>query len=302
MGKVALLFPGQGAQKVGMGSALLADYPELDSLYLRADEILGRDLRKVIFEGPEEVLNSTAYSQPAIFVTSLAALEVFKKTEPEKFDAVQAAAGLSLGEYTALVFAGSLSFEDGLRLVQKRADAMQAAADSSLGGMVSLLGLDLDVIEQLCQKVSAPGPLKVANYLCPKNTVVSGAKAACEEIAALALKAGAIKAVPLAVAGAFHTEMMASAAESLAGSLASAEFKEPHVPVISNVDTRSHGTPDDLRKTLLSQLTSPVRWEESMRALLADGFDEFYEIGPGRVLRGLMKRIERHVTLGGIEC
>lgn len=301
MGKIALLFPGQGAQTVGMGRELLARSASAAALFRHASEILGYDLAEVCLNGSAEKLNSTAVSQPAIFVASCAALETLKAERPEVFEAVEAAAGLSLGEYTALVFAGGLSFDDGLRLVQRRGAAMQSASDREAGGMVSILGLDAERVESLCAETAENDVLRVANYLCPGNYAVSGALAACERVAEAATGAGAMKAIRLAVAGAFHTSMMAPAVETLAETLADAAFEHPRISVFSNVDTDAHFDPNDLRRTLLAQLTSPVRWEATMRKMLADGFDEFYEVGPGRVLRGLMKRIDRKTSVTGIE-
>ena len=301
MAKIALLFPGQGAQSVGMGREMLSASKSAATLFDRASTLLGYDLADVCLNGPVEKLNSTAVSQPAIFTASCAALETLKAEKPETFAAIEAAAGLSLGEYTALVFAGALSFDDGLKLVQKRGAAMQSAADAAAGGMVSILGLDAEKVEALCDQTRQDDVLRVANYLCPGNYAVSGAAAACERVAQAAQDAGAMKVIPLAVAGAFHTPMMAPAADALAQTLAETVFEHPRIPVYSNVDTCAHSSPDDLRQTLLAQLTSPVRWEETMRKMLADQFDEFYEVGPGRVLRGLMKRIDRKTSVTGVE-
>lgn len=293
MEKIAFLFPGQGAQTVGMGRNLYDDLPAARRLFDRAAEILGYNLADVCFNGPESRLNSTEVSQPAIFVTSLAALELLKQDHPEVVERCEAAAGLSLGEYTALVFAGALSFDDGLRVVQRRGQAMQAAADAASSGMVSILGLERDQVRQLCQRASAAGRLEIANLLCPGNIVVSGHRAACEQAVQLAQEMGAMKAVPLAVAGAFHTEIMRPAEGPLAHALAEVPLNSPRIPVISNVDAQPHREPDDIRRTLVRQVLSPVLWEESVRRLLADGFNHFYEIGPGRVLKGLLKRIDR---------
>lgn len=300
MGKIALLFPGQGAQTVGMGQEML-QCPDVIDLFSRASKILGYDLAEVCLSGPKEKLDSTAVCQPAIFTASCAALIRLRQDHPEVVDAVVAAAGLSLGEYTALYFAGAFSFEDALRLVQKRGEAMQLAADSSAGGMVAIIGLDAPVVEQLCDEAAEGEVLRVANYLCPKNYSVSGTRSACQRVVQAAEAAGAMKVVPLAVAGAFHTPMMASAAEALSSQLVSTQVVSPKIPVISNVDVQAHSDPADVRRTLLSQLTSSVRWEETIRALIADGFDQFYEVGPGRVLRGLMKRIDRKMQTTGIE-
>jgi [acyl-carrier-protein] S-malonyltransferase len=284
-----------------MGRGAYNSSPAVRELFDRANRVLGYDLAKLCFEGPAERLDSTVYSQPAIYVASFAGLEVLKSQNPELIGTCQAAAGLSLGEYTAMAFAGAIDFETGLRVVQQRGEAMQAAADSSPSGMVSLLGLDLDQVNQLCDKARGSGDvLQVANLLCPGNIVVSGSRAACDRVVQLAVQVGAMKAIPLAVAGAFHTPLMKPALEKLSAALGQARIDKPRIPVISNVDARSHDDPQQLRQTLIDQVVSTVRWEDSMRYLLSEGFDAFWEIGPGRVLRGLLKRIDRKVTCEGI--
>jgi [acyl-carrier-protein] S-malonyltransferase len=294
--KVAFLFPGQGAQAVGMGRELDRDLPAARELFDRANAVLGFDLRAVCFEGPASALEATDVSQPAIFVASLAALEGLKAEQPDLVANCAGAAGLSLGEYTALVFAGALDFESGLRVVRRRGQAMQAAAVASPSGMASVLGLDEAKVDELCARVAPDGRLWKANLLGPGNIVVSGDTSALARVEAVATELGASRVVPLAVAGAFHTPLMKPADERLAEALAEVTIGPPRIPVYSNVTAAPHpDDPDEIRRTLASQVTSGVRWEESMRRMLADGFDAFYEVGPGRVLTGLLKRIDRKV-------
>jgi [acyl-carrier-protein] S-malonyltransferase len=299
--RTAFLFPGQGAQIVGMGAALAANLPAARHLFDRAAEILGYDLLKLCVEGPEDKLNSTVYSQPALFVCSLAALEQLKHDSPEAVASCAVTAGLSLGEYTALAFAGALEFEGGLRVVAERGRAMQDAADATPSGMVSLLGLDRDKVQELCDQAREGEVLQIANLLCPGNIVVSGSKAACARVAALAEAADAMKVIPLAVAGAFHTPLMEPAVGRLAAALAGVEVRKPLIPILSNVDALPHDDPEEIRSLLVRQVVNPVLWEDSMRRVLADyGVEKCYEIGPGRVLAGLLKRIERRFPCDNI--
>jgi [acyl-carrier-protein] S-malonyltransferase len=289
----AFLFPGQGAQTVGMAEALCETLPAARQLFDQAEQVLGYDLLGFCVNGPAERLNSTAVSQPAIFVASLASLKSLCASEPTAESSCVATAGLSLGEYTALVFAGALTFEDGLRLVHKRGNAMQAASDATPSAMVSVLGLDQAKVEELCSTARAAGPIEVANLLCPSNIVVSGSKAACDEVEKLAPDMGAMKTIRLPVAGAFHTALMKPADDILAQALASAALKTPRIPVWSNVDAQPHTDPGEIRGLLVRQVVQPVLWETTLRNLLASGVNKFYEIGPGRVLAGLLKRVER---------
>lgn len=279
-----------------MGRRLHESVPAARQLYDRAAEILGYDLAKLCFEGPADQLDSTICSQPALFVTSLAALESLRSESPDVVLACESAAGLSLGEYTAMVFAGVLDFESGLTLVQKRGAAMQEAADATPSGMVSILGLERVEVEALCDKARGDDILEIANLLCPGNVVISGSNAACLRAAEMAQQAGAMKAVPLAVAGAFHTRIMRPADERLAEALDRVALRRPNIPVVSNVDAKPHDDPNEIRRLLIQQVLQPVMWEDSMRYLLDQGFDQFHEIGPGRVLRGLLRRIDRKTS------
>lgn len=296
MGRISLLFPGQGAQYVGMGRQLADSVAAARRLYDDAADILGYDLAKLCFEGPSEELDSTVHSQPGLFVTSLAALESLRQQSPDVVLSCEAAAGLSLGEYTAMVFAGVMDFETGLRVVQQRGQAMQDAADATPSGMVSILGLERVQVESLCDEARGGEILRIANLLCPANTVVSGTNAACERLAELVQQSGSAKAVPLPVAGAFHTPIMEPAVERLTAALADAKLQRASIPVISNVDAQAHEDPEEIHQLLIKQVVQPVRWEESMRHLIAEGFEEFYEVGPGRVLRGLLRRVDRSVS------
>jgi len=303
MSNVAFLFPGQGAQAVGMAQQLIETAPEAKALFDQASEVLGYNLAELCISGPAETLNTTDHSQPAIFVASLAALESLKNENPELVSACNATAGLSLGEYTALVFAGVMSFEDGLRVVQERGLAMQAAAELTQSGMVSVVGLETDQVEKVVAEVRQEGEiLQLANFLCPGNIVVSGHTEACGRLEEPANSAGARMVMPLTVAGAFHTPLMQPAVERLTAVLENVTLHAPRIPVVSNVDATAHDDPEEIRQLLVQQVVSPVRWEDSMNKLLADGIEQFYEIGPGRVLRGLLKRIARKVPCENVSC
>jgi [acyl-carrier-protein] S-malonyltransferase len=275
-----------------MGRQLTAGIPAARTLFERANEVLGFDLMGLCLEGPEDRLNQTDISQPALFVCSFAALEKLKTESPQTIENCSMAAGLSLGEYTALCFAGVMSFEDGLRVVRKRGEAMQAASDQSESGMVSALLLDEKQVHEVVEKARGTGGIWIANYLCPGNTVLSGEKSACLKAAELIEQAGG-RAIALAVAGAFHTEIMQPAVTELTGILASIEMHSPRIPVVSNVDAEVHSDPDEIRRLLVEQVQNPVLWEKSVRFLLGEGVDHFYEVGPGKVLKGLMRRIDR---------
>jgi [acyl-carrier-protein] S-malonyltransferase len=301
MSKTAFLFPGQGAQTVGMGKQLCQTLPAAQRLFDEAAEILGYNLADVCANGPSERLNSTVVSQPAIFVASLAALEQLQATEPEAVQSCSATAGLSLGEYTALVFAGALSFQDALRVVRRRGEAMQAAADATPSGMVSVLGMEPAQVEEICSHARPLGVMQIANWLCPGNIVVSGGLAACDEIERIVKERGG-RTIRLTVSGAFHTDLMKPADQALAEVLGAVTIHTPRVPVWSNVDARPHTNPEEIRGLLVRQVLHPVLWEQTMRNLLAEGYDRFYEIGPGRVLAGLLKRVQRKVDCRNVSA
>ncbi len=295
MGKTAFLLPGQGAQYVGMGKDLAQARPEARSLYEQADEILGFPLSDICFEGPEDRLTATDVSQPAILVTSLAALAAMRATEAGRALAPQAAAGLSLGEYTALVAAGALDFEDAVRITHLRGQAMQEACEAQASGMVSLIGVDPEGAEKICEAARHAGIIWPANYNCPGQVVVSGVQAACDRVVEIAESLGAQRAVPLTVAGGFHSPLMAPAREKLAPHLRGLRVRDLAFPVVANVAGTYYGGPAQVADLLARQIDGPVRWQQGMERLLADGFDRFVEIGPGRVLTGLLKRIDRKV-------
>ena len=299
--KTAFLFPGQGAQVVGMGADIAQAFPVAAEIFDKANSIVGFDLSRICFQGPAGKLNTTAISQPAIFVTSAAILEVLKTIPATSGTQPDVTAGLSLGEYTALYAAGVIKFEDALILVQKRGEAMQAAAETNQGAMVSIIGFDEEKISQLCAEASQGELLAAVNFNCPGQIVISGSKAACGRAEKLAPKYGAIKAVPLEVAGAFHTEMMSSAANTLEQALQKTAILEPSdIKIIANINADYYQTAEKIAEGLTKQLTCPILWQKCMEKLIADGIEEFYEIGPGRVLTSLMKRINRKAKVVNI--
>lgn len=288
----ALLFPGQGSQVVGMGADLLAESPRARDLFALASEVLGIDLADVCRNGPPERLEATDVQQPAIFAVSVALLEELREQTGGGL-APAAAAGLSLGEYTALYAAGSIDFATGLRLLQARGRFMQEASEKYPGAMVSVMGLDAETVRAVCSQAST-GEARVApaNFNAPGQVVVSGDAEACRRAAEEAEKRGG-RAVPLKVAGAFHSHLMAEAARRLGDLLAGVPFREPAFPVVSNVTARYHAAAAEIPDLLLRQVTHPVRWQECIEFLIGEGVGRFIEIGPGRVLTGLLRRIDR---------
>lgn len=296
----AFVFPGQGAQFSGMGKDLYENNPLAKELFDKADEILGFQITKIMFEGTDEELRQTKVTQPAVFLHSvISALCMGEAFQPEM------TAGHSLGEFSALVAAGALSFEDGLRLVSARAQAMQKACEAAPSTMAAIIALPDATIEQVCEEVSAPGNIVVpANYNCPGQVVISGnidaVNAACEKLKA----AGAKRALPLKVGGAFHSPLMQPAKDELEAAIQQTEFHAPKCPVYQNVDGAAHTDPADIKQNLIAQLTSPVRWTLEVQTMVADGATDFTECGPGKVLQGLVAKIAKGneaVTAHGIE-
>lgn len=303
--KVAFMFPGQGAQFVGMCGDLCKEVPAAKALFDEASEVLGYDLLEVCTEGPKEKLDSTEVSQPAIFVASMAAVEKLKQEQgQEALDAATCALGLSLGEYSALCFAGAISFSDCVRITKARGEAMQAAADAVDSGMVSVIGLKKEVVAELCASAAEKSgeEIQIANYLCAGNYAVSGSSKACDTVAEIAKPDfKARMTVKLAVAGAFHTDFMAPAVAALEDVLADVEINKPRIPVISNVDAKPHSDPATIKKLLATQVTSPVLWENSMDSVLGKDFEEAYELGPGKVTAGILKRFSKTAKCTNIE-
>jgi [acyl-carrier-protein] S-malonyltransferase len=295
MSKTALLFAGQGAQVVGMGKGMADSSPAAKAWFDRANAALGYDLASICFNGPEPELTKTEHAQPGIFLVSWVAFELLKERVPAL--SFEATAGLSLGEFTALTAAGAMSFEDGLKVVRQRGRFMQEACAATQGGMAAIIGLD----EAKTREVCAEAGVVLANLNCPGQLVISGATEKLAPACALAKAKGAMRAMPLPVAGAYHSPLMASAQPKLAAELARVTLVAPKVPVVANVTAQPHEGPDAIRARLVEQVTSSVRWEESMRYLVAQGFTRFIELGPGRALSGFMKRIDKTVQILNVE-
>ncbi|MBD5190208.1 MAG: ACP S-malonyltransferase [Bacteroidales bacterium] len=290
----AYVFPGQGAQFVGMGKDLYDNNPEAKELFEKANDILGFRITDLMFNGTEEDLKQTKVTQPAIFLHSvLLAKSLGDDFKPDMV------AGHSLGEFSALVAAGALSFEDGLKLVSKRAHAMQKACEAQPSTMAAVLALPDEKVEELCAEVD--DVVAPANYNCPGQVVISGTvpgiDAACEKM----LAAGAKRALKLKVGGAFHSPLMQPAHDELAAAIETVEFKTPVCPVYQNVDGKPHTDPEEIKANLVKQLTAPVRWTYDVEAMIADGATEFVELGPGSVLQGLVKKINRGVETSGMQ-
>ncbi len=286
--KHAYVFPGQGAQFSGMGKDLYENNESAKALFEKADEILGFRITDIMFGGTADELKQTKVTQPAVFLHSV----ILAKVLGVKPDAV---AGHSLGEFSALVVSGAVSFEDGLRLVSKRAMAMQKCCENRPGGMAAILGLDDAVVEQACADID--GVVVAANYNCPGQLVISGADEAVDAACARLKEAGARRALRLPVGGAFHSPLMEDARAELEQAIAEVEFHTPVCPIYQNVDAQPQTDPEKIKANLIAQLTAPVRWTQIVRNMLADGVTEFTELGPGNVLQGLIKKVDAEAVV-----
>lgn len=292
----AFVFPGQGAQFVGMGKDLYDNNPLAKELFEKANEILGYRITDIMFAGTDEELKQTKVTQPAVFLHSvISALCMGEDFAPAMV------AGHSLGEFSALVAAGALSFEDGLKLVYARAMAMQKACEMAPSTMAAIVGLPDDKIEAVCAEVNKPGHVVVpANYNCPGQLVISGNVEAINEACAKLKEAGAKRALPLKVGGAFHSPLMQPAKDELEAAIKTTEFSTPKCPVYQNVDGKPHTEPNEIKENLIAQLTSSVRWTSCVQNMIADGADDFTECGPGKALQGMIGRIDKTVAAHGI--
>ena len=293
----AYVFPGQGAQFAGMGKDLYDSKPLAKELFDKANDILGYSITDIMFNGTDEQLKETKITQPAVFLHSvISALCLGDEFTPAMV------AGHSLGEFSALVAAGALSFEDGLRLVYARAMAMQKACEVAPGTMAAIVGLDDETVEKICKQVSTVGNVVVAaNYNCPGQLVISGNIDAVNQACELLKEAGAKRALPLKVGGAFHSPLMQPAKDELQTAIENTTFTEPKCPVYQNVDGQPHTAPEEIKKNLIAQLTSSVRWTSSVQNMIKDGANDFTECGPGKALQGMIGRIDKDVTAHGIE-
>lgn len=298
--KKTFLFPGQGAQYVGMGKDIYDNSRNARKLYEEANDILGFNIADVCFNGKQELLDRTSICQPAILVTSLAIIEALKEQGAYDTDCF-AVAGLSLGEYTALVFAGAIRFEDAIKLVHNRGKYMEDACNEFPGGMLTIVGLEDEIIEEICRDVGCAGAISPANYNYPGQIVISGEKAAIKAASEVAIERGARMVIPLNVNGAFHSSLMNSASKKLEYELNMITISRAEIPVAANINGSYVCDPDEIRQSLVKQLTNPVLWCRTVQNLIKDGVEEFYGIGPGRVMAGIMKKIDRKKKINSLD-
>ena len=294
---VGFLFPGQGAQYIGMGKDLYASFPESKKIFDKADEILGTAISRLCFQGPEEELAKTKNCQPAILTMSIAAWQALRSVLHTPYSVLNYAAGLSLGEYSALVACQAISFEDAVYLVSKRGQFMEEEASKFPGKMASILGLDLEAVKAVCKKTNT----EVANINSPGQIVISGGSREIAQAMKVAQGSGAKKAILLEVSGAFHSSFMKGASLKLAKELEKIKIETPKMTLVSNVTAKAVNSVEEIKNNLIQQVASPVLWEDSMRFILSQGITKFFEVGPGEVLKGLMRRIEPSIEVISIE-